>query len=152
MNLILERTDQVRYFTNMKDVLAAAGIDARDYEWFISDVETNFTPESFTAVDQWISGERLARLLEHDEIQFIWAVFSAFPKGLRPTISAAPIADGNPDYWNGKNPGTQLADALFEIACWDSSATILVGLPEAAQRSFIARYSDTRPLADAARA
>ncbi|MTW10123.1 hypothetical protein GM658_05865 [Pseudoduganella eburnea] len=31
----------------------------------------------------------------------------------------------NPDYWDGKDPAPLLEGALFEIACWGSSATIL---------------------------
>ncbi|MET0857774.1 MAG: hypothetical protein ABWY27_13550, partial [Telluria sp.] len=87
---------------------------------------------------------------EH-EIQFIWAVFSAVPKGFRTAVSAAPYVEGNPDYWNGKDVAPQLEGAFFEIACWDSSATILINLPAEARRQFIAAYSDTRPLSKARR-
>ncbi|WP_332851920.1 hypothetical protein [Duganella sp. S19_KUP01_CR8] len=151
MNLILEKTDQVRFFTDMKEVFAAAEIAPQDYDWYVSDIETNFTPEGFDVGDQWIRGEELASLIHKQEIQFIWAVFSAVPKGTRPTVSEPPYVDGNPDYWDGKDPAPQLEGALFEIACWDSSATILINLPERAQRAFIAKYSDTQPLTKAAR-
>jgi hypothetical protein len=39
--------------------------------------------------------------------------------------------------------------ALFEIACWDSSGTILINLPAQAAYSFLARYPDAKPLATA---
>ncbi len=142
MNLILEKTEQVAYFTNMREVLAAAGIRAKDYDWFISDVDANCAPMD----DQWISGEALADLLQRHDLQFAWAVFSAVPAGFRSTISAAPGADGNPNFWNKQDLLPQLKGALFEIVCWDSSATILINLPEQAARSFIARYPDTKPL------
>ena len=58
MNLILEKTKQVRFFTNMRDVFAAAGIAPQDYDWYISDIETNFTPDGFTSEDQWMRGRR----------------------------------------------------------------------------------------------
>lgn len=151
MNLILEKTDHVRFFTDMKEIFSATEIAPQDYDWYVSDIETNFTPKGLGTGDQWIRGEELAALIHKQEIQFIWAVFSAVPKGLRPAVLEAPFVEGNPDYWNGKDPGPQLQGALFEIACWDSSATILINLPEHAQRAFRARYSDTQPLSKAAR-
>ncbi len=152
VNLILEKTNQVRYFTNMLEVLDAAGIDARQYDWFVSDIEVNYTPEGFSLGDQWMTGEELAYLMRDNDLQFIWAVFSAVPIGHRPKVVNAPYCEGNPDYWNGVDPGPQLDGAVFEIACWDSSATILIGLPEHARLAFISKYSDTRPLVDAKRA
>lgn len=149
MNLILEKTEQVRFFTNMGDVFAAAGIVPQDYDWYVSDIETNFTPDGFSSADQWMRGEELASLVQEHEIQFIWAVFSAVPKGFRSTVSAVPYVEGYPDYWNEKDAAPQLDGALFEIACWDSSATILINLPAEAQRRFIAAYSDTRQLSKA---
>lgn len=147
MNLILENTDQVQWFTNMREVLDAANIAAQDYDWYISDIETNWTPPRFSPADHWLAGDELASLLREHEVQFMWAVFSAVPKGFRSTPSSAPYADGNPAYWTGGALEPQLDGAVFEIACWDSSSIILIDLPEEAARSFVARYSDTRPLA-----
>lgn len=149
MNLILEKTDQVRWFTNMCEVFDAANIAPQNYDWYVSDVETNWTPPEFSPADQWFSGDKLASLLREHDVQFIWAVFSAVPHGFRSSPSFAPYVEGNPTYWSGAEPDPQLAGALFEIACWDSSATILINLPEGAARSFVARYPDTRPLASA---
>jgi hypothetical protein len=147
MNLILEKTNQVRWFTNMRKVLDAGNIAPQDYDWYVSDIETNWTPSGFSPADQWISGDELASFLRDHEVQFVWAVFSAVPKGFRFTPSSAPYADGNPTYWSGAEPGPQLDGAVFEIACWDSSATILINLPEDAARLFVGRYTDARPLA-----
>lgn len=149
MNLILEDTDQVRWFTDMREVFDAAAIAPEDYDWYVSDIETNWTPPGFSAADQWFSGDALACLLREHEMQFIWAVFSAVPKGLRFEPSSAPYVDGNPDYWRAGELKPQLEGALFEIACWDSSATILVNLPAQAADSFLTRFPDTRPLAEA---
>jgi hypothetical protein len=149
MNFILEKTDQVSWFTNMREVLDAANIAPQDYDWYVSDIETNWTPPGFSLADQWFAGDELASFLREHEVQFIWAVFSAVPKGFRCTCSTTPYADGNSSYWSGDDPDPQLAGALFEIACWDSSATILINLPEEAARSFVAKYPDTRPLATA---
>ena len=149
MNLILENTDQVSLFSDMREVLDAANIAAQDYDWYVSDIETNWTPPGFSPSDQWFAGEELASFLRKYDVQFIWAVFSAVPKGFRTPTSSAPYIDGNPAHWIGEKLLPQLDGALFEIACWDSSATILINLPEEAARAFIAKYSDTRPLATA---
>lgn len=149
MNLILEKTDQVRWFTNMREVLDAANIAPQDYDWYVSDMETNWIPPGFSPADQWFAGEELASFLHEHDVQFIWAVFSAVPKGFRSSPSFSPYVEGNPTYWSGEASKPQLDGALFEIACWDSSGIILINLPEEAARSFAARYTDTRPLATA---
>src|SRR5690606_31758162 len=120
MNLILEKTSQVTFFTNMREVLEALGIKCSDYDWYVSDVETNGYPFE----EGWHSGEELESHIAGGNIQFIWAVFSAFPRGIRTEVNEVPYVEGNPDYWDGSDPRPQLEGANFEIACWDSSATI----------------------------
>lgn len=149
MNLILERTTRVPFFTDMRGTLRALGIAASDFDWYLSDIETNYSGEDFSPQDQWIEGHELHRLLERNEIQFIWAVFSAVPVGHRPTVIAAPYVDGNPDYWAGSEVQPQLPGAVFEIACWDSSATILVGLPAVAEARFLTAFPETETLQSA---
>jgi len=146
INLILEKTSQVPYFTDMRRVLQALEISVADYDWYISDIETNYNSPDFPTDDHWVCGEALQQFLAENEIQFIWAVFSAVPKGLRPPVQNPPYIDGNPRYWKGEEVSPQLNGAIFEIACWDSSATILVGLPPKAAAAFVKAYPDTRAL------
>lgn len=148
-NLILEKTDQARWYTNMRDVLEAAKITPQDYDWYVSDIETNWIPLGFSWDDQWFTGDELASFLDAYEVQFIWAVFSAVPKGFRPIPAPAPYVENNPRYWDGTEPRPQLEGALFEIACWDSSGTILINLPAQAIHSFLTHYPDAKPLATA---
>jgi hypothetical protein len=148
-NLILEKTDQVRWYTNMRDVFEAANIAPQDYDWYVSDIETNWRPPGFQPDDQWFTGDELAAFLHAYEIQFIWAVFSAVPKGHRPIPVPAPYVEDNPRYWDGTEPEPQLKGALFEIACWDSSGTILINLPAQAIDSFLTRFPDAKSLATA---
>ncbi|MBR7793702.1 hypothetical protein KDM87_13975 [Undibacterium sp. FT147W] len=151
MNLILERTDQVRFFTNMRLVFAALGVSAADFDWFVSDIETNYYGTDFTSDDQWIDGEALQNFIDQNEVQFIWAVFSAVPKGFRTVVTKIPYIEGNQEYWNGRERHPQLPGALFEISCWDSSATILVGLSPELEKNFKRAYSDARSLVSVAR-
>ena len=150
MNLILERSAQVPYFTNMRLVFDALGLSEAEYDWYLSDIETNSYGEDFTSEDRWISGSELREFLLNHSVQFIWGVFSTVPKGYRAQVPMPPYVDGNPRYWQGKELAPQLQGAVFEIACWDSSATILVGLPSHAQASFRAVFPDEESLANAA--
>jgi hypothetical protein len=151
LNIILERTDQVRFFTNMRLVFAALGVSAADFDWFVSDIETNYYGTDFTSEDRWIDGEALQNFIDQNEVQFIWAVFSAVPKGVRTAVTKVPYIEGNKDYWNGSEMPPQLPGALFEVACWDSSATILVGLSPELEGNFKRAYSDARSLVSVAR-
>lgn len=150
MNLILERAENIPFFTDMRATLRALGISASDFDWYVSDIETNYCGDDLSSEDQWISGKELRHLLDRNDIQFIWAVFSAVPVGHRPTVSTAPYIEGNPDYWTGSEVRPQLPEAVFEIACWDSSATILVGLPEENEAHFLAVFPEAESLQSAA--
>jgi len=151
VNLILERPNVVPYFTEMRSVFTALGILPSDYDWYISDIETNYYGSSFSSDDQWIDGHSLERFIGENTVQFIWAVFSAFSKGTRFVVDRPPTIEDNPRYWSGSEITPQLSGAAFEIACWDSSATILIGLPVDAERRFKARYPDACSLISAAR-
>ncbi len=147
MNLILEKTNQVKFFTNMLEVMRALAIRCTDYDWYVSDVETN----GYDLQEGWHSGEELESALVGKNVQFIWAVFSAFQKGVRVAVKEDPYVDGNPHYWDGSDPVPQLDGAIFEIACWDSSATILIGLNSELAANFQSAYSDALDLRLAAR-
>lgn len=149
MNLILERTDRIEFYTDMYVVFEATGLRASAFDWYLSDVETNYYGTDFSSDDRWISGTELEEFLNAHTVQFIWAVFSAFPIGYRRVITDAPYVDGNPLYWKGVEVSPQLSDAHFEIACWDSSATMLIGLPDDAERRFTTVFPETRSLAAA---
>ncbi|WP_423933142.1 hypothetical protein [Comamonas sp. 23] len=146
MNLILERTERVRFYTDMRLVFEATGLHASDFDWYISDIDTNCGSDEFSDTDRWLSGVELENFLATRTVQFIWGVFSAFPIGYRRNVEQAPYVDNNPLYWQGVEVSPQLDDALFEVVCWDSSATLLIGLPEEAEKRFKRMYPETRDL------
>ena len=76
-------------------------------------------------------------ILKTEGLQFIWLVLSAFPLGKRIEVPHEPCADGNPRYWAEPELRPQLAGANFEIVSWDSSATLLVGVPEKFGNAFM---------------
>lgn len=146
MNLILERSDRVRFYTDMRLIFEATGLRASDFDWYISDIDTNGGSAQFSDQDRWLAGVELESFLASHTVQFIWAVFSAFPVGYRRHIEQAPYVDGNPLYWQGLEVAPQLEGALFEIVCWDSSATLLIDLPQEAEERFMRMYPETRDL------
>lgn len=149
MNLILESPTSVPYFTDVDCILKAAGLDARDFDWYVSDVETNVDVPDLLAGGRWFTGEELAQVLAIDRLQFIWGVFSAVPKGTRCPIEAEPFVAGNKAYWLASEIRPQLPVALFELACWDSSATILVGLSDEQATAFKKSFPQAKPLREA---
>jgi hypothetical protein len=140
LNLIIEKCERIHYYTNVAETLAAMGVYAKDYDWYVSDVETNIGVSELCEHGQWLSGLELARVLSIENLQFIWAVFSAVAPGQRPVVAEDPYADGNPNYWSTRELTPQLPGALFEIACWDSSATILVGLSAEQEAAYRKAY------------
>ena len=145
MNIVLESSEQVPWYTDMGTTLRAMGVDPKAYDWYVSDVETNVAVPLPKDSDIWVSGCELSALLE-TPIQFIWAVFSAFPPGIRVEVPSPPYADGNPHFWRPPEVSTQLPQACFEIVCWDSSATILIGVSQEQAERFSQTYSDARLL------
>lgn len=145
-NLILRgKHALVKYFTDLPQTLSDLGIDVRQYDWFVSDIETNRGEDVFATEDAWWTGPALAQALTAN-IQFIYAVFSAFPPGQRVRVERAPIVYDNENYWNGAPLKPQLHGARFEIACWDSSATFLIQVPADAAERFRQRHPQALPL------
>ena len=126
MNLIQENTREVDFYTSLRDIEKWMEISLSDYDWHFSDIDGGWVP---LEDPRWITGEDLSLKIEEYDYQFIWAVISAFPKGTYPKLIDIPYADGNPDFWIG-SPKKQLKDSLFEIICWDSSATLFIELPD----------------------
>lgn len=126
MNYIQEKAKGVDFYTSLKDVEGWLEIKLSDYDWHFSDIDGGWAELDDPS---WVVGEDLEAKLNEFDYQFVWSVCSAFPKGTKPILTETPFADGNPEFWSG-SPKKQLKDSLFEIVCWDSSATLFIGLPK----------------------
>ena len=75
-----------------------------------------------------MTGDELTEMIEAEDFQWIWGVFSAFPKDIseeKVLEYALPEADGNVEIW--QNPvSIQHPLAEIEIIAWDSSATVFI--------------------------
>lgn len=139
-NLVLEGSARMPYFTDMRLVFEALPGVCAGHDWLVSDLECIWltsddedeplTPDPpLASSPALVTGTDLDRILHSRNIQFVWAVFSALPVGSRPEKFEAPYADCNPQFWYG-SPRPQLADAEFEIVCWDSTCCLLIGVSE----------------------
>lgn len=76
----------------------------------------------------WMTGVELTEMIKDEDFQWIWGVFSAFPKEItkeKVMNYKLPKADGNERIW--QNPiSLQHPFSVIEIIAWDSSMTIVI--------------------------
>lgn len=145
MNLLLRDAEGVAYFTDMRTIFDALPGVCEAHDWLISDLECSWltgngddgVPDPrLSSRSVLITGDELWSILRRRNIQFHWAVFSALPKGTEPPEGEEqPFADGNRDLWIG-SPTPQSSAAIFEIVCWDSTYTLLIGVNHEMAESF----------------
>jgi hypothetical protein len=133
MNIIAEKIKSIRFYTSLRDVENWLEIKLSDYDWHVADIHGGWQEMEDPC---WISGDKIRKKIDEFDWQFIWAVFSAYPKGTKAFHSEIPYADGNPNFWSG-SPVKQLEGSLFEIVCWDSSATLFIGMPDNLGRNLL---------------
>ena len=144
MNLLLERSKSVEFYTYLDSIFEAAP-ELADFSYLISDVEIGGSREERLTKDPIvISGRELCSIVKKDKVQFIWAVFSAFD-GAPAVPAELPYADGNPSFWKD-SPKPQIPEAKFEIVCWDSSSTLFIGIHAYTAAKLLQRYPDIQDL------
>ena len=129
MNLILKDSAYVECYTQFGKLMGAVP-ELTSYWYLISNLEVNGSKDerlAHTAVV--LSGEELASITRAEDVQFIWAVLSAFRQKLNGIPAELPFADGNSNIWHA-SPRPQLPNAEFEIVCFDSSCTLFIGVEE----------------------
>ncbi|CAM3206531.1 hypothetical protein [Vibrio neptunius] len=142
MNYIQEKAKGIDFYTSLINVENWLEISLSDYDWHISDIDGAW-PELDDP--SWVTGQELAAKISEFDYQFSWAVISAFPKGTRPFTTDEPFADGNSIFWEGI-PEKQLKNAVFEIVCWDSSATLFIDLPSDLAKNLVANAPSIKDL------
>jgi hypothetical protein len=150
--VILKKSKQMPFYTDIKRVFEALGGRQTEFNWLITNLEysayrfweledeglpTSKFPdpkvydEMLDQLDQeviWLSGEQLTKLVNSIDIQFIWAVLSGFRKEVDidiQNLGVIPYADGNPGFWTA-NPTIQHPLAEVEIVCWDSTLSLML--------------------------
>lgn len=148
---ILEKGEE--YFSNMNKVLAAIKGEQINYNWLITDYEfLTSDPKLLSRLTDtfiWLTGEELSSFVTEEYCQWVWAVFSAFPRniGLEEALKYdLPSADGYDGFWN--NPLTiQHPLAEIEITAWDSSSLMIISRNEKIINEFRAFFPNSTDLA-----
>jgi hypothetical protein len=147
LNLILENSKFVEYYTYLHLVFQNVP-EFIDYFWLITDLECNIhtgTVLDNNQVPTIIDGKSLNRIIQGEEIQFVWGVLSGFDRQIEKIPEKLPYADGNSTFWEGK-PKTQITGADVEIVCWDSSCTIFININEEIEKKLRFLYPDIMDL------
>jgi hypothetical protein len=157
MEPILEGRCEMPYFTDLRLVFRAIGDRQREFNWLITDLESNWLavkdgrPEPFVGQGPiWLTGDELSRIVADYEIQFVWAVLSGFPNGVVLDLAQLviePYADGNPGFWVDE-PRIQHPMAEIEIVCWDSSSTLILSRDRPIGESFRRYFPEAVDLAE----
>jgi hypothetical protein len=144
MNLLLKRSKFVEYYTYLDPIFHAAP-ELVDYTFLVSDIEIGWCSSERLAKDPLvISGRELQAIVAKEKVQFIWAVLSAFDH--EPVIpEELPYANGNPKLWVD-SPKPQIANAKFEIVCWDSGSTLFIGIESSTAAKLRQKYPDIQDL------
>lgn len=147
---ILEKGN--RYYTHLHEILLAIEPAQNHYNWLITNCEcfpkSPKIDEQFSKEYAFLSGEALSRLVEEDDFQWVWAVFSAFEKSLtldKILKQPLPYADGNPNFW--MNPLTiQHPLAQIEIVAFDSTLTLFLANDPVLTNRFLTSFPDSEDL------
>ena len=121
-----------KYFTFLKKIFKSINDVQKKYNWLITSYECY--PQNTKYVEKlseeycWITGEDLTEMVEKEDFQWVWGVFSAFSKDVTEEEILQyklPRADGYDGFW--KSPvSIQHPLAEIEIVAWDSSLTIFI--------------------------
>lgn len=151
-NLIVEYSDVIPWYTDLHPFLSRIEATVLKYDWLWTDVEVNAQLPIAHRDDgrYWIRGETLLQFTKNRP-QFSWSVLSAIPSELKEIANrenCEPFADGNPKFWEGI-PVPQHPCSDFEIVCWDSTSTLLIGADDALACAFEQAYPGTFDLDEA---
>lgn len=137
-------------YTCMLNILINLELTKEDYFWLISDIEAYPTKDKYLNLINsndylLLKTNELIEMLEEEDFQWIWAVFSAIPTNhtkeqiLRHTLPTLQSITNNYNPFLGK-PKIQHPLAEFEICAWDSSGVFLVSNDEVLLNKFKSCY------------
>ena len=141
MNLLLENSTSVEAYTYLDELFEAIP-RLQSYIYLLSDLEATNWSRGESPIT--ISGSDLFKTISSSQVQFIWGVLSAFTD--EPvTPDDLPYADGNATLWK-PNSIPQCSGAEFEIVCWDSGATLFIGVDDTFAADLREVYPDIKCL------
>jgi len=129
---ILEKGE--KFYTYMGKIFNAIEDEQLKYNWLITDFEcypsAKYISELFSKEKEyiWISGKSLTDIINEEDFQFIWAVFTGFSQDI--TLDEVlkydlPYASEYEGYW-ADNVCIQHSLSDIEIVAWDSTLTLFI--------------------------
>ncbi len=155
MTLILKNTKQVKFHTNLSEVVIPFKKEFASLNWLL-------TNQVYTLLDYpekglvrkldheaekiEFTGPELLEIIENRSIQFIWGVFCGV-KGNIPDIKndKLPFADCNSEIWTNLDQFL-LKESEIEIICFDSSYTIVKFRDKQLEVRFKEEFTDAQIL------
>ena len=151
MNVIVKSPAEMPFATDLRLVFKSIDNLQLNYNWLITDLECNYYPEELIGNDHfWLTGSELTKIVNRDDIQFIWGVFSGFLPDVEIDLSKPddfPYADCNPGFWV-PNPKIQHPEAQIEIVCWDSTLTLFLARDDYHSKKFMSYFSNAQLLGE----
>jgi hypothetical protein len=153
MNTILEGPCRMPFFTDLGLIFEAFGGRQNEYNWLLTDIECVVLDEGEMPSDLelpsgsetlgfpdavWLSGKRLAEIIDGRRIQFVWCVLSGFEPDIEidpSNLEVHPFAEGNPGFWQ-PSVSIQHPRASVEIVCSDSTLSLLLSNDDDLTRRF----------------
>lgn len=138
------------YYTDMDKVFQSIGNEQIKYNWLITECECyprkSRLAELFSQEYIWISGEELTQIIQNEDLQFIWGVFSGFSKNI--TLEEVlkhdlPFAEEYKGFWID-NVSIQHSLADIEIVALDSSFTLFISKVD----NLVHKFRSSFPLSD----
>ena len=136
MNYILKDTTKINSFTDMAVIFKGLEGLQNNYNWLITDIECYPIVEEIKE-GTFIPGDELTEILNRQDIQFVWAVFSGFGQDIEinnDNLEIVPHIRDNYEFWS--NVGIQHPQATIEIDCCDSSYVTFLSKDEKVTKKF----------------
>lgn len=143
MNYILKDTTKMSWFTNMRVVFEALDGLQKNYSWLVTDIECYPEIEEIKE-GLIISGEKLTDIVNREDIQFVWAVFTGFQKDIEIdniNLEVVPYIRENYDFWTDAK--IQHPQAKVEVDCCDSSYVALLSKDELISKKFKEYFNES---------
>ena len=142
-----------KYYTCMLKIISAIGGRKLKYNWLITDIEAY--PIEDNNLNRLInenkylilSNDKFLDLLEEDDFQWIWGVFSAIPEKYSTKQILQynlPYANGNTNIYKDNNYIIQHPLAEIEIVAEDSSSVFIVSKNDKIAELFKKTYPNSR--------
>lgn len=151
MKRIFSKQD-FKYYTMLKQVLCDLELANKDYWWLISDFEAYPNKEAYQQLLRsnclLMSTCELMDMLEEDDFQWVWAVFSAIPADYRSEDILKFDLPHVQDIGDGKynpcmdTPKLQHPFSEFELYAVDSTCVFLI----AEDADLVCRFRESYPL------